>query len=478
MAFDKFKKFKFTARTASAGTSFKPYYEVIHKELRTGAKSISQGGFFNYDRVKANPEKYHIEEDTTTGEIAIYPTPTEYREFMHEFIGNGSIKRSNLPDAVTSSISASFFRKIGQAVTNLPAGERPAILSSRTALPPTASFTYKRMPGILNPGKLIISNTSTNVTNTFFKFSNEWPPLRTGNSLIPGQRGQHRFTSGSSKTTHLTRSFQKESFFYSQDEIIPEFSFKFIQPTGSTAVFTANHKQAFENGIVCYATTASITTSADYGVVASSSVNFTGSWLLTTGSRFTGTSQFPQYQVPYNGINGTDGLYNRNSIKGLVSGEGYNYVSSQPAAGDLSYLPIKYYVYYSSSQAVQSGVYKYNSSSAAAASSSGTNTTLYYASSSLGKGPSGSYTGSFVGNNTKMKSGSHLWLDANLTTPASSGFYAIPGTTTVLGAHLGYSSITALGGLALGVSSSLTGSSVPVGKIEEIVPRWTSKSIH
>ena len=77
-----------------------------------------------------------------------------------------------------------------------------------------------------------------------------------------------------------------------------------------------------------------------------------------------------------------------------------------------------------------------------------------------------------------MKSGSHLWLDANLTTPASSGFYAIPGTTTVLGAHLGYSSITALGGLALGVSSSLTGSSVPVGKIEEIVPRWTSKSIH
>ena len=396
---------------------------------------------------------------------------------MHEFIGNGSVKHSNLPDAVTSSISASFFKKLGQAVTNLPPGERPAILSSRTALPPTASFTYKRMPGILNPGHLIISNTSTNVINTFLNLGNLWSPIRTGNSLIPGQRGQHRFTSGSSNTTHLTRSFHKENFFYAQDEIIPEFSFKFVQPTDSRSIFTRNHKQAFENGIVCYATTASITTSADYGVIASSSANFTGSWLLTTGSRFTGTSQFPSYQVPYNGVNGTDGFYNRDSIKGLVSGEGYNYVSSQPSAGDLSYLPIKYFVYYSSSQAVQSGVFKYNLSSSTAALT-GTNTTLYYASASLGKGPSGSYTGSFVGNNTKMKSGSHLWLDANLTTPASSGFYAIPGTTTVLGAHLGYSNITALGGLALGVSSSITGSSVPVGKTEEIVPRWTSKSIH
>ena len=43
---------------------------------------------------------------------------------------------------------------------------------------------------------------------------------------------------------------------------------------------------------------------------------------------------------------------------------------------------------------------------------------------------------------------------------------------------IGYNNITALGGLALGVSSSVTGSNVPVGKTEEIVPRWTSKSIH
>ena len=43
MAFEKFKKIKFTARTASAGTKFKPYYQGISRILKTGGQSKGQG---------------------------------------------------------------------------------------------------------------------------------------------------------------------------------------------------------------------------------------------------------------------------------------------------------------------------------------------------------------------------------------------------------------------------------------------------
>lgn len=471
MAFEKFKKFRFTAVTKSAGTSFKPYYEAIPKDLRKGTQNISQGGFFNYTKVQESPEKYHVEVDDTTGEKATYIEREEYRDRMLDYIK----AYSGLPSSVTASISASFFAKIGSAVTNLPAGEFVAILSPNTPQHPTASMVYEKHPGILNPGYLVIKNTSEDYSYSHFKFGYEYSEQRTGGNNLSGQVGQHRYTSGSAATTHITRSFLKESFLLGQDDVTPYWSIKFVQPSADVSIFPSSHQNAFSNGVMCFALTSSITTSADFGCVASSSTNFTGSWLMHTGSSTPG--RLRSYQMPYNGINGDDGCYSLGEMKGLVSGESFNVSTNSIPVTDRSYLPIKQFVYYSSSQAVQSGTFNYNSSSAFVASSSGTSITLYYASSSLGKGPSGSYTGSFIGDDTKWKSGSHLWLDSNLTTPASAGFYAIPGTKYVLGAHIGYN-MGPPNNIWTGVSSSITGSGIPDGASSETVPRWTSKSIH
>ena len=68
------------------------------------------------------------------------------------------------------------------------------------------------------------------------------------------------------------------------------------------------------------------------------------------------------------------------------------------------------------------------------------------------------------GDQTKETSGSHLWLDATLRTAASAGFYAIPGTGTVLGGFIG--GITA--------SANYEGTTTT----RETVPRFTSKSVH
>ena len=82
MAFEKFKKIKFTARTASAGTKFKPYYQGISRILKTGGQSKGQGGFFDYKRAAKNPDKYHVEVDEATGERATYIERNEYTEQM------------------------------------------------------------------------------------------------------------------------------------------------------------------------------------------------------------------------------------------------------------------------------------------------------------------------------------------------------------------------------------------------------------
>ena len=149
MAFEKFKKIKFTARTASAGTKFKPYYQGISRILKTGGQSKGQGGFFDYKRAAKNPDKYHVEVDEATGERATYIERNEYREQMLTAI-TGSF---GLPDSITASISASFFSQIGDAVSNLPPGEFVAILSSPTNERPTASFGLKKNFRNIKPWK-------------------------------------------------------------------------------------------------------------------------------------------------------------------------------------------------------------------------------------------------------------------------------------------------------------------------------------
>ena len=109
MALEQFKKIKFTQRTASAGTQFKPYYEAIPKKLRIGKDSKAQKGFFSYDEVKKKPEKYHVEVDPSTNEKALYVEKEELKAQYLEFIlRTGSLQL--ISSSYTSSFSASFAR--------------------------------------------------------------------------------------------------------------------------------------------------------------------------------------------------------------------------------------------------------------------------------------------------------------------------------------------------------------------------------
>jgi len=463
--FLKFKGKRFTERTASAGTKFNPYYQGVPKLLKTGAQSKAQGGFFDYTRVRAAPEKYHVEVDEETNEKQVSIERVEYKTKIENFIDE------NFTTAVATNLKSKFNSTIGNAVDALPPGEFVSMLVPPSRSHPTASMKFKRMPGILNPGYLVIQNDSTDYEYAHFSVGNIYLPLQFGEAGgIPGQQGQHRFASGSSATTHLTRSFRKESFLYGQDDPIPEWSIKVVHPTKDASIFTPMIRAAYAEGVNHFALTSSITTSADYGVRASGSEaiskGLTGSYFMNTGSGLTN----------YNGVNNNDGAYYESALKGNVSGEDILSVGITDIT-DLIYVPNTAYYYYTSSQAVQNGAFRYNSASAQLAKASGSNTTLYYASASLGKGPSGSYTGSFIGSTSNHPSGSHLFLDANLTLPANPGFYNIPGTNEVLGAHLWMQTSFFPTDVYM-VSQSLSGSRVPFNRQQQGGPRWVSKSIH
>tara|TARA_R110002167_G_scaffold70832_2_gene199966 strand:+ start:63 stop:1379 length:1317 start_codon:yes stop_codon:yes gene_type:complete len=438
MAFDNFKGKKFTEVSASTGTTKKPPYKKIPSVLRKGKKSTSQGGFFNYDLIKTaianDPNSVHVEQDPTTGEVATYFTASVFRTMMDNHISN------SFSSGAYAQLSASFFSKFGNAVDNIPAGELgPCVLSrtfeagstgSGTGIMPacTASFRFKLHPGVSNPSKLIIVNESTNALYSTFKFGS------TSGSLNDSQK----LTSDIISSSIGSRSFDGNSFHYIQDDFEPEFAIEYNE---SVIVNEA--------GVVFFALTSSFTSSEDVGVLS-------GSALATTGAAaFAGPFN-------YNGININDGFYKIGDVKGFISGEG-DFGPGETNAAD-AFFPNQQFIFYTSSAVVRSGSYLYASESqgAAVASSSGTATTLYYISSS--GGPSESFTGSFCGDQTKETSGSHLWLDATLRTAASAGFYAIPGTGTVLGGFIG--GITA--------SANYEGTTTT----RETVPRFTSKSVH
>jgi len=466
MAFEKFKHKRFLERTGSSGTKFKPFYEGIPIALKTGAKSKREGGFFDISRVQNKPDKYHLEIDNDTGETALYVERDEEQDRTVQFI------RDNFSDAITSSLSSSYASKIGTALYNLPPGERVAILSPASTQAPTASVTFSKHPGVHHTeGYLEISNNSQNYSFSHFKFSNFYFPQQNGaDGNIPGQLYQHNFLTASNQS-HLTRSILKKSFLYGQSEPVSKWHIKF----GSNDA--PNHVDAYANhDVIAYALTSSLTSSADWGCQASGGAgnNFTASWLATLPA---GTGFFNQKNIYYNGINSSDGMYNKTLIKGLVSGDQFNGMAGV-SDGTKAYFPSAEVIFYqktSVAQTVASGSFKYAANAASSARNSNSTRTLYYCSASLGKGPSGSYTGSFIGNDTKFKSGSHLWADANLRIPASPGFYHIPGTNEVLGAFSGYK---VNNGISAGISSSLSPQDTPDSRNYESVPQWASKSIH
>lgn len=437
MAFEKFKGKKFTTVSGSTDTVKKSPYKKIPSVLRKGKKSKSQGGFFDYDKIKAaiatNPRSVHVEQDPSTGEVATYFSASVFRDMMETHISN------SFSAAAFTQLSASFFSRFGSAVDSIPSSELgPCVLSrafeagstgtGTDIIPPcTASFRFKLHPGVSSPSKLIIVNESTNALYSTFKFGN------TLTSLIQAQRSASNALTASGEPT---RSFDENDFHYIQDDFEPEFAIEYDESRKQT------------EGIVFYALTSSFTSSEDVGVIS-------GSGIAHTGSGFGGPFN-------YNGVNTNDGFYFRGSVKGFISGEG-EFGPGETNATD-AFFPNQDFIYFTSSADVRSGSFLYASESqgAAAASSSGTAITLYYLSSS--GGPSESFTGSFCGDQTKEVSGSHLWLDSTLRTAASAGFYAIPGTNTVLGGFIG------------GITSSENYEGTTLTR--ETVPRFASKSVH
>mgnify|MGYP001207494248 FL=1 len=225
--------------------------------------------------------------------------------------------------------------------------------------------------------------------------------------------------------------------------------------------------------------TASFATNATYSF-APGGVNdvviqsgYTASWahrFFNTGSNRNGIALSGSESGSITGVgtvkfvnneNSLDGRYAQYLIKARIYGDG-NYQPGQSDRSDFGttnnfvFVPIKELIVYENSITITSGSFKFNASSSQAASSSGANVTLFYQSGS--NGPSGSFTGSNV------NQGSHIYLNANLTTPASSGYYAEPGTHNVLHAFKG------------GLTSDVTGSAIG-GLIEFQVPRFVSRSI-
>jgi len=338
MAFERFKKIKFTNRTASAGTKHKEPYRKIPAVLREGRKAKKNGGFFDYDLVlsKIDPRtggdssKIHIEQDDTTKELAVYMSNDIYRELYFNSNNDGFLQRKFSGTALTQ-LSASFFGQIGESIDRLvlEKGQKPAMLvapfepgsigSGTDIIPPvTSSLKISEAPGLafnasgqLRNRKITYENSSSNFTNSHFFFNFEeldnddnfgdTKQVAATNALIA--RG--RFYLTRSFTSHFASNNppSKEAFYYVQAKPVRKFS---VEMTSS------NNTASF------FALTSSFSSSADFGVNSGSFI----------GKVIESSNIAPRF---YNGTtpggagasgDGTDGKYLFVVQKGVVEGEG------------------------------------------------------------------------------------------------------------------------------------------------------------
>lgn len=453
MAFDKFKGKKYTTVTASADTEKREVYRKTPAILRKGKEAKINGGFFDYALAvsKSNPltggdpNAFRVEQDPVTLETGVYLTASIFREMFLTYLKT----TAGFPSSSFTQISASFFSQIGDGMTNMPTGELVAMLNtpfavgssgSGTDIIPacTASFSFALHPGV-NNDNLVISNTSTNALYSTFVFANIQSTLT---------RGQRTASNALEAAGLPTRGFDPNGFHYIQEDYEPIFSVGVNTTTGSVDG-TDSH---------IFALTSSYSSSEDFGIISGAALQISGninspSAFLQGGRNYAG------------GSDESSGYFYNQIIKGNVSGEGEFGVGEDNEA--VSSFPLQRFIYYpKNTLTVRSGSFLFSSESqgGAHASSSGTATTIYYISGA--SHTSGAFTGSFCGDATKKVSGSHLWLDADLRTAASSGFYAVPGTGTVLG------------GFIDGVTGSAIYISTDGSTTRETVPRFSSKSIH
>lgn len=351
MAFESFKKIKFTARTASAGTKYKEPYKKIPAVLREGRKAKKNGGFFDYDLVlqridprsaSGDPAKIHIEQDDVTKEIAVYMSNDIYREMYFNSNGDGLLQRKFTGTALTQ-ISKSFFDQIGESIDNLVEvkGQKPAMLvapfepgsigSGTDIIPPvTSSIKIAEAPGLafnssgqLRNRKIVYENSSSNFTNSHFFFN--FKELDNDDNFGDAKQVAATNALVARGRSHLTRSFtshfasnnppSKEAFYYVQAKPVRKFSIE-MTSSNSTASF--------------FALTSSFSSSADFGVNS-------GSFM---GKIIESSSNAPRF---YNGTtpggggasgDGTDGKFLFVVQKSVIEGEGEFTLGEDNYGGD------------------------------------------------------------------------------------------------------------------------------------------------
>ena len=309
MAFENFKKKKFSEIIAQATTKKKEAFRKIPAVLRLGKKTTERKGFFDYNGVildaldkSRNSPDYEdnsvlIEEDPSTGEVAVLIKDTVFKKNFFKHID----QTLGFSVQAKTQISKSFFNQIGTAVSNMPPEERYVqILAAPNELgssddddatgifgPLTASLNVIQSLGWYSASlerKVTFENNSTNFYSTAVKWSN----MTTNSS-------QSAITTAlvNAGSSSFTRSFDEVSSYYIQPTAVPLTTFS---STGN------------ENGHSLISLTSSFSSSNTFG--HSASVSFT-----TTAHNVTNTV------INYNGQNGNDGEFVRDNFKGYITGE-------------------------------------------------------------------------------------------------------------------------------------------------------------
>ena len=361
MAFESFKKFKFTTRTASAGTKHTETYRKLPAVLREGRKSKKNGGFFDYDLLlkridprsaSGDPAKIHVEQDNVTKETAVYMSNDIYREFYFNSNNDGFLQRKFSGRALTQ-ISKSFFDQIGKSIDELVEvkGQKPALLAapfevgsigSETDIiaPVTASIKVVEAPGIafnesgqLRTRKIVYVNSSSNFTNSHFFFN--FDELDSNSDFGDAQQVAATDALVASNRSHLTRSFTAhtnvsaaQKFYYVQAKPVSKFALR-MTSSNNTASF--------------FAYTSSFSSSADFGVNSGSFI----------GKVIESSNIVPRF---YNGTNpggtgdDTDGKWLFVSQKAITEGEGEFAKGEDNYGGDsgsnVAFTPVSLVVWY------------------------------------------------------------------------------------------------------------------------------------